>query len=199
VGHSTTAAAPSHTGELSSRFTGSAIIFAAPKSSAVTGWGKQRKRIAHGVLVRVDGKRREVRVAHAIFVHVASHEQSIERYERQSVLRLEIGVGGHGQGSRHLIAWAIRHFFHACHHHEIRQLARHRNVAQPKRRRARTAGRFDLDGFDPAQANPVADECAQVLLPIERARTHVADVERIDAFHLGVLDGVLNRLSRQSP
>jgi len=30
VGHSTTAAAPSHTGELSSRFTGSAIIFAAP-------------------------------------------------------------------------------------------------------------------------------------------------------------------------
>jgi len=128
--------------------------------------GKQRKRIAHGVLVRVDGKRREVRVAHAIFVHVASHEQSIERYERQSVLRLEIGVGGHGQGSRHLIAWAIRHFFHACHHHEIRQLARHRNVAQPKRRRARTAGRFDLDGFDPAQANPVADECARCSCPL---------------------------------
>jgi hypothetical protein len=41
VGHSTTAAAPSHTGELSSRFTGSAIILAAQKSSAVTACGNK--------------------------------------------------------------------------------------------------------------------------------------------------------------
>ncbi len=91
----------------------------------------------------------------------------------------------------------IGHLLHPRHDHEIRQLARHRDIAQAQRRRARAAGRLDLDRLDPAQPHPVADQRAQVLLPIERARTHVADVERIDAFDLGVLDGGLDRLGRQ--
>ena len=97
VGHSTTAAEPSHTGELSSRFTGSAIILAFLKSSALTGNGNMAYGLFTAFLMRVDGKRRKLFVLDAVLVHVAAHQQRIERDERQAVLRLKVAVGGHRQ------------------------------------------------------------------------------------------------------
>ncbi len=71
------------------------------------------------------------------------------------------------------------------------------HVAHAQRRTAAAAGRLDLHRLDAAQADEIGDQRAEVLLPGQFAREHVADVQRVDALDFGVAHAAMQRVKRQ--
>ena len=111
----------------------------------------------------------------AILVHIAPHQQGVQRHEREPMLTLIDRVGRRGQRRGHRAAETIGHLFHAAGHHEIAQAAGDGHIAQAHRRAARSASRFDLERLDAAHAGVISDQCAHILLMRKLARQHIAD------------------------
>ena len=98
---------------------------------------------------------------------------------------------------RHRVADRVGHLLDAADHHHVVHAAGDGEHAHPQRGRAGSAGRLDLHRLDAAQPDEVGDQRAQVLLPAQLAREHVAHVERVRGLDVRIPHGRHDRIVRQ--
>jgi hypothetical protein len=80
-------------------------------------------------------------------------------------------------------------FLHPNHQRRVDVAGGNSHQRGTKRRRARGAGGFHFDGFLPPESDPIRKESPELVLPVDHGRKHVADEERVDPVHAGVLHG----------
>jgi hypothetical protein len=123
-----------------------------------------------------------------VLMHVAAHHQRREADEGEAVARLVVLVGGAGEPGGDAARDAVGHLLDSHRQRHVVGPGGHRQRRGAHHRTARGAGRLDLPGLGRQQAGGVGQQGGEVLLAVDAAAQHVADVERVDAVDAGVVE-----------
>ena len=148
------------------------------------------------IFVGVDAKASKGIQRQVKFIHVALHQERIQRYKADTVHRFVLGVGGGGETGGGIFAHGVGHLFHASHNHTVVKATGNRHDAGAQRGTATGAGSLDLGGFDASQPAVISDQRCQMFLFQQCAAQHIADVECIGILNSGIRHCRRNRIRR---
>ena len=127
-----------------------------------------------------DREGREIRRVSAVLAHVRAHELRIQRQERFGAAAFELGVGGRSQRAGNRVVIDMGHALEAADDHGVVSAARDRQIPHARGRAARSARRFYRCRFHADEPGVIGHKPADLLLALEQAAHHVADVQCAD-------------------